>query len=449
MKRHVGSLGLVVLLIRCFIHAAPVAAASLRPPDVSLGIRFDNSNIRAGATDRRAMEILLQAPEDDGFIDRAAAPPMNIALVIDRSGSMSGEGKMEYVKEAARSIVERLSPRDSIALITFDNEAEVVIPMQAVRRTRHLIDRINRIYPRGGTNLGAGLLAGYREIEKRRRPTTVNRVILLSDGLANRGITSIRELSGITAGNYQEGVSISTLGVGYGFNEDLMTALASDGGGWYYYIDHAARIPEIMAREFSTMQCLVASNITLRIELTANVGIDRVIGNRYVERGRVVEYNVGELSVGERRRYMLHLDIPELREGRHSIGKVSMHYVKPGKGKRQVVSQPVYLHAMRDERRVGQGRNDEVVERSYIFEVNEARKRAARAVDRGNMQEAEQVLAEVEKRLDRAPVKTERLSKEKSSIREYATAVRSRPEGGRLRSLQKKVKHRTYALEGC
>lgn len=449
MRRHLGSWTLVSLLIICFVYSLPSAASGPRVPDVSMGIRFDNSNVRAGTKGQRAMEILLRAPEDIGFIDQSAAPPMNIALVIDRSGSMSGEAKMDYVKDAARSIVERLRSRDGITLIAFDNRAEVIIPMQTARNKGYLVDMIDSLYPHGGTNLGAGLLAGYREIEKRRLATTINRVILLSDGLANQGITSLHELSAITAGNYGEGISLSTLGVGYGFNEDLMTTLATDGGGMYYYIDHPARIPEIMAREFSNMQCLVASNITLRIELIANIGINRVIGNRYLERGRTVEYNVGELSMGERRRYMLHLDIPGMSEGKHSIGKVTMQYVVPGKDKSKVVSRPVYLHAMRDDKRIDLGKNNEVIERTYIFEVNEARKRAARAVDRGNMQEAVQTLAEVEKRLDTAPVRTDRLAKEKSYIENYASVIRSRPQGGRLQSLQKEFKNRIYALEGC
>lgn len=417
-------------------------------PKVSMGIRFDNVNVRAGAAGKRAMEILLRAPER-GLSDQYDSSPINIALVIDRSDSMSGEGKMDYVKDAARSIVERLNPGDGIALITYNGRAEVVIPMQEARNKRRLFDLIDSLYPLGGTNLGAGLLAGYREMDKRRRPKTINRVILLSDGLANQGITSPRELSGIAVGNYEEGVSLSTIGVGYGFNEDLMTDLATDGGGMYYYIDHPTRIPEIMAWEFSSMQCLVASNIVLRIELVGDIGIDRIIGNRYLERNGTVEYNVGELSVGERRRYMVHLDVPGLAAGKHSIGKVSMQYVVPGKGGKKVVSEPVYLVAMRDDDLIERGKNREVIERSYIFEVNEARKHAARAVDNGDMAEAVRVLTEVEKRLETAPVKTDRLAREKSYIKNYASTVKSRPRGARLRSLQKEFKHRIYALEGC
>ena len=449
MKKLWGSRPLAVLLIGCFIHFMPIIAFGGKAPQLSVNIRFDNSNVRAKTTQQRAMEILLQAPDYESRMDDVASPPMNIALVIDRSGSMAGKGKMQYAKDAARSIIQRLGSRDAVALISFDDQAEVVIPMQSVRKKSYLIDRINMLEPRGGTNLGAGLMAGYREIEKQRRPKSINRVILLSDGLANQGITSVSELSRITAGNYQEGVSLSTLGVGYSFNEDLMSSLAIEGGGWYYYIDRPSDIPDIMAREFSTMQCLVASNIRIRIKLSADININKVIGNRYEKRGRTVEYNVGELSAGERRRYMVHLDIPEMMAGEHIIGEVYINYVIPGNDTLKVVKRPITLYAARSKKRMDQGKNHEVIERSYIFEVNEAKKQAALAVDSGNMPNALKILARVEDRLNGAPIKTDRLAREKSSIMEYAAAIRSRPQGGKLRSLQKAVKHRTYALEGC
>ncbi len=346
MKKHATAQITAIMLFNCLLFSLAPAAFGKTSPKVSLGIRFDNVNIQAGKAGERYMEILLQAPEGEDALTETSCPPMNIALVIDRSGSMQGEGKMGYVKEAARAIIENLRPRDRIALISYDNKAEVIIPLQPVRNKKYLLDRIYNLYPRGATNLGDGLLAGYREISGRLGAHSVNRVILLSDGLANRGITSARDLSAITAGNYAEGISLSTLGVGAGFNEDLMTTLAMDGGGMYYYIDRPSRIPEIMARELSSMQSLVASNINLRIELSANIGIGKVIGNRYQARGRSIEYNVGELSVGERRRYMVYLDIPELSAGGHTIGKVRMQYTTPGQGENLVFNKSAYLTAL-------------------------------------------------------------------------------------------------------
>lgn len=449
MKKYLTVQTTIIMLISGIVFSLSPAAFGKTAPDVSMGIRFDNVNVQAGTAGERSMEILLRAPEDAGYIDKTACPPMNIALVIDRSGSMQGEGKMGFVKDAARSIVERLRARDRIALIAYDDRAEVIIPMQPARNKAYLINRIYSLHPRGSTNLGDGLLAGYREISSRMRANTVNRVILLSDGLANHGITSLRELSGITAGNYEEGISLSTLGVGAGFNEDLMTTLAMDGGGMYYYIDRPTRIPEILAREFSSMQTLVASKITLQIELSANIGISKIIGNRFEERGKTIEYNVGELSVGERRRYMIHLNIPGLTAGKHAIGRVSLRYATPGREDDRVFTKPIYLNAMAEAGMVNLGKNDAVIERSYIFEVNEARKQAAMAVDRGNIEDAVKVLAAVEKRLEGAPLRTDRLAREHRSIEKYAATIKRDPHGKKLRTLQKGIKYRVYSLEGC
>ncbi|MCK4783824.1 MAG: VWA domain-containing protein [Desulfobacteraceae bacterium] len=449
MRQHLAILTINIMFMGSVgLFLSPSAFGS-KIPDVSMSIRIDNVNVRAGAEGERAMEILLQAPEDADYLDATALPPMKIALVIDRSGSMQSEGKMAFVKDAARSIVERLRGRDSMALIAYDDRAEVIIPMQPARDKAFLFDRINSLYPRGSTNLGAGLLAGYREINIGLQSNCIKRVILLSDGLANRGITSVQELSRITGGNYEEGMALSTMGVGTGFNEDLMTTLAIDGGGMYYYIDRPSRIPDIMAREFSAMQTLLASNIILRVELSAKIGIRKIIGNRYEERDRTIEYNVGELSVGERRRYMLHLDIPELAEGEHNIAKVSLRYAIPGQKKGRAITRPVYLNAMTDRSQINMGKNDQVIERVYIFAVNEARRLAAMAVDRGNTEEAVKVLAAIEKRLAEAPLTTDRLAREKKSIEKYATNLKHHPRGSKLREVQKRVKYKIYALEGC
>lgn len=449
MKNRFAILSSALVIISCLCLSLPLGACGKEGPGLSLRARFDNASIRAGMTADRHLEILVTAPQALTDERRASCPPLDLVLVIDRSGSMQDDGKMEYVKEAARAIVERLRPRDHFALIAYDDRADVLVPLQEAEDTGDLIRRIDRLHPGGSTNLGEGLLAGYREIRRSGQANGVKRVILLSDGMANRGITSSGELSDIASGSYEEGISLSTMGVGAGFNEDLMTTLAMDGGGMYYYIDHPEIIPEILAREFATMQALIASNIVLEVELAPQVEIREVIGNRYEKSGRTVIYNVGEISTGERRRYMINLGIPRLAVGQHPIGKVRLRYTPAASRKSLTFSEPFSLDAVSDPARVSRGWNDEVIERAYIFNANEARKRAALAVDRGDREEAARLLTEADKRLRQAPVRTDRLERKQREIEEYATGLRSSPRGEELKNVQKRAKYRAYLLEGC
>jgi len=192
------------------------------------------------------LQLAVSAPE----AARSARRPMNLSVVLDRSGSMSEEGKMHHAKAALCALIDRLEERDLFSLVIYDDEIEVLRHACRVADREHLKRIIREIEPRGWTNLGGGLQTGLELASQNARPEYVNRVVLLSDGLANRGVTDPEELWRMAACYRARGVSVSSMGVGLSFNENLMLGLAEQGGGNYYFIESSRSLASVMGREF-------------------------------------------------------------------------------------------------------------------------------------------------------------------------------------------------------
>jgi len=178
--RYLVSTALALTLALLAPSGAP--AAEIR---VSAG--FDNGAVYLSDPDERFLEIEVVAPER-GLLRRPAhRPRLNIALVVDKSGSMAEARKIDFVREAAHRLVDQLQPGDRFALVTYDDQIDIPIPSEAFEDRRHAHRVIDGIRPGGATNLGGGLIEGLRQV-RRYNPEGINRVLLLSDGLANRGI---------------------------------------------------------------------------------------------------------------------------------------------------------------------------------------------------------------------------------------------------------------------
>jgi Ca-activated chloride channel homolog len=191
--------------------------------------------------------------------------PLNISLVIDRSGSMEGK-KLEYVKKACNLVIDNLEKEDYLSVVIYDSDVMVLVNSSPVNNKDLLRQRINSISSRGATNLSGGMLEGFAQVKSNYDTKKVNRVLLLSDGLANEGVTSVEELQRIVKSKFKEdGIALSTFGVGADFNEDLMTNIAEFGKGNYYFIDSPDNIPTIFQKELDGLLTVVAQNAKLRV----------------------------------------------------------------------------------------------------------------------------------------------------------------------------------------
>jgi len=252
-----------------------------------LTLKTDASLISNRVPTSRALEIEFTAPEASRG---SASTPLNLALVIDRSGSMGG-GKLERAKLAVGQILDLMRPVDSVTIVDFDNVVSVTAEADSITpgtRTE-MKTMVNRLRPRGSTDLGGGWLTGCERVALRQSDGRVNRTLLLTDGEANVGITGIPELSQHTSALFERGVSTSTFGIGLDFNEHLLEAMANRGGGNYYYIDSNPRIAELLMEEFKDLAAVTLKDVVLEFNFPEGVAAELLgdwrmekAGNRFV-----------------------------------------------------------------------------------------------------------------------------------------------------------------------
>jgi Ca-activated chloride channel family protein len=206
--------------------------------------------------------VRVQAPEQPKEL-ASKLTPKRLALVVDRSGSMSGE-PLDEALACVNYIASRMTPADQISVVVYDDQVNTLVPLTPVLSSAEIAAAIANVRSGGSTALFDGWERGAQELEGR-TPDTISRVILLSDGQANVGLRNVSEISRHCANWLEKGVSTSTVGLGRGFNEDLMMAMARAGGGQQYYGQTAADLHDSFDEEFSLLAALFLRNLGVRL----------------------------------------------------------------------------------------------------------------------------------------------------------------------------------------
>ncbi|MBN1634754.1 MAG: VWA domain-containing protein [Ignavibacteria bacterium] len=250
------------------------------------------------------LNLEVKADEVKGYSERT---PLNISVVIDKSGSMSSKNKLDFVKKAVEYIIDKLGYNDYISIVTYDDDVRVVYASSMVEDKTRLKSEVRKIMSGGFTNLSGGMNEGYTQVEKTVRRGYVNRVLLLSDGLANRGITDRSELANIVKNKSSyEGITISTFGVGNDFNENLMADIATYGKGNYYYIKNSFDIPEIFANELKGVRILAAQNTKIKVNFPSHyLSVRNVFGYHYEVTGDNLYIDLKDVFAGQKKTVLI------------------------------------------------------------------------------------------------------------------------------------------------
>lgn len=253
--------------------------------------------------------------------------PVNIAVVIDKSGSMSGE-KIEKAREAAILAIRRLNADDIISVVTYDTTVHVLIPATKVSDKERIFQKIRQIRANGSTALFAGVSKGAAELRKFLAGDRVNRLILLSDGLANVGPQTPAELGNLGGSLIKEGISVTTIGLGTNYNEDLMTKLAARSDGGHYFAEHASELAGVFEKEFGRALSVVAQEIRMDIRCAPGVRPVRFLGREDGEiQGQNARIFTNHLYSEHEKVFILEVEVPATEEGlTRGIASVSVRY---------------------------------------------------------------------------------------------------------------------------
>lgn len=237
----------------------------------------------SGAFDLHVL-LRVQAPERRDSAKQKRTP-LHIAVVLDRSGSMSGQPLHEACR-CASAIAGRLVAGDQLAVVTYDNRINLLRPCGPVNDLPELQRHIHSISAGGSTNLHGGWAAGVEALRKAHKPDVISRVLLLSDGAANDGITDLETLSTAANAAAAAGISTSTYGLGRGFEEGLMTAMAKQGSGRSYYGDLAEDLLDPFMEEFDLLSNLVARKLTVSFDTQQAFTLTQMNGYPVLESGQ-------------------------------------------------------------------------------------------------------------------------------------------------------------------
>ena len=376
---------LTAVLLPALFHTGAAQAGSLDFKTLT-----SNTHVLMPGDGRLALSIDLTADK----ANKNERLPMNVALVIDRSGSMLGD-KMEQTRAAAAAFVRQLGDNDTFSIISYSDDVRVDVPSRranaAARQVAFAV--IEAMSAAGSTNLSGGLVRGQEEVERAFAQGQVNRVILMSDGLANRGITDTKAIAQLARTHAQRGISVTTMGVGTDYAEDLMTAIADQGSGNYYFIQDAKQIAGVLSTELDRMFSTVAQATSVSIHLDDGVDLVNVYGYTFTRQGDVVTIPLAELFGGQRRSILVEVQLPLIREGRFPVVNVSLDYLDVREdGKKTGQNMRIDTQVTKDAKLVEAGRNKIVAERIEEIRAATVMVQAADLLRDGRREEAKDLM---------------------------------------------------------
>jgi Ca-activated chloride channel family protein len=254
--------------------------------------------------------------------------PVNVAIVIDKSGSMSSDRKIENAKEAALLAVDKLDSSDILSVVAYNHEVQVLVPATKLTDKRAVREEIRRLNAGGNTALYAGVQKGAGEVRKFLERQRVNRIVLISDGLANVGPSSPDALGRLGCQLAENGMSVTTVGLGLGYNEDLMSKLAFNSDGGHYFAQNACDLTDVFNKEFSRALSVVAQKVQIEIICGEGMRPVRILGREGQIKDRTVTLEIQNIYSNHEKYAILEVELPAHVEGKiRELACVRVNYL--------------------------------------------------------------------------------------------------------------------------
>jgi Ca-activated chloride channel family protein len=360
--------------------------------------KFEVDRIKAGESAKVGLLVEVKAPEL--AVTVTARNPQAIVFVVDRSGSM-GDGRLDLVKDSIGELVGRLAPTDYMAIVSFDTELEIHVPMQPVGATS--AQKIRRdlagLEPRGGTNIEMGYLAGLTEASK--APGDMERlVVLLSDGQANDGVQDPAQLGQLAAFATEHLVKTSTIGIGKGFDERILSSIAGAGHGNHFaavVLQEALaglqdEIDGLLQRSLSDLTCMVEI-----VDKSKKVWV-HPLGYIKSKKGHLggLTVQLSDMAAGEERGFAFVVDVDSISDPGDIEFKVLVSGSEVSTG--QKVEQVSYLklNIASPVGFVQPARDEDVVAEILAYRLTDVKAMAAAAAYRGDFSEARRLIREAQ-----------------------------------------------------
>ncbi len=428
-------------LVLCLM--ALVGVVGCRAATLTLKAELEKPVLPASVKQTALVRITLLAPESD--LSGKRKNRVNLAIVLDKSGSMGSENKMREARNSAITALRMLRQGDVFSVITYDSSAQVIIPSTVVTaKNRELaIGKIQNIRPSGSTALFGGVSLGANEVRKNSKENFVNRIILLSDGLANIGPSTPAELGRFGASLIKENISVSTIGVGLDYNEDLMTALSQNSDGNFYYVENSSDLPRIFSKELGSALKVAAKAIRLKIICPEGVKPQGILGHQCRINGNNIEMNFNQVYGGHEKSLILQVEVPPKNAGSQAdIAKVEVDYKGlEGKHKHRVVD-AVTARFSADQKIVTKNINLKVKADVAVQQGAVLREEAVKQADKGDFKEAKKKLQKAVVILNEAAAATG--DKDLAKQAEEVNVSKSRLAPGNYKESRKKLKGSSF-----
>jgi Ca-activated chloride channel family protein len=363
----------------------------------------------AGAAERLTLNVDMVQPvlkaerEQSTFLKvglrgftrpQAERAPLNVAIVLDRSGSMRG-AKMIEARKAAIQAVERLGRRDIISVVTYNDSVQVLVPATRLTDKQPVIDKVRQVTADGRTALFAGVSKGAAEVRKFLTLERANRIILVSDGLANVGPKTPSELGELAASLIEEGISVTTLGLGQDFNEDLLVQMARRSDGNYSFVEKATELAEVFDLEFGDAMDLVAQKINVHVRCAESITPVRVLNRAAQIAGRDIWVSMNQVPAGQQKDIVIEVRVPAAQPGdEQDVATATVSYHNLVTNREESLEGRAAVRFDRSDAKVMAVTNKAAMVEAIAQKTALANDMAVELRDRGRVEEARQVLDE-------------------------------------------------------